>query len=585
MKRLMLFACAAAAAWVLGGDTIRVAPASETPLAQLCGDGSRFAQRDRLRFFLGAAEAYAQTLPGDLNAPPPLMMGLGDAHLAITTSQPQAQAFFDQGLRLSYAFNHYEAIRAFRHAQRLDPDCAMCFWGEALALGPNINAPMPAEDYAAAYAAARAAREKSASATPVEQALIEALQFRYTAVAPVTRTGLDGAFAEAMAAVADRFPDNDVVQNVAAEAAMDTQPWDYWEADGVTPKGRAGAAVRRIETVLDRSPRDAGAIHLYIHLVEASKDPWRAEDGAQRLDRATPQAGHLVHMPAHIYYGVGRFRDSIRANIAAAAADEAYIAAANPSPIYRYGYYPHNVHFVLTSAAMAGDARTTLQYADKLDEAVPMEMAAAVVLAQAVKAAPWFAKAQFADPASVLAAERPPEGVTYVEGAWRYARGVAQARAGNGDGARVEAAAITQLIETGDFKAMNEANIPAQTILDIYRRIVEARALMAESKFADAIPVLREAVAMQTQVPYTEPPYLYYPLRRTLAGAYLMNGQPAVAEMEFLLTLTESPNDAYAYWGLAEARRQRGDRRGAAAARTLFQQAYLGRGSLNAGAL
>jgi tetratricopeptide (TPR) repeat protein len=376
-----------------------------------------------------------------------------------------------------------------------------------------------------------------------------------------------------------------VVQNVAAEAAMDTQPWDYWEADGVTPKGRAGAAVRRIETVLDRSPRDAGAIHLYIHLVEASKDPWRAEDGAQRLDRATPQAGHLVHMPAHIYYGVGRFRDSIRANIAAAAADEAYIAAANPSPIYRYGYYPHNVHFVLTSAAMAGDARTTLQYADKLDEAVPMEMAAAVVLAQAVKAAPWFAKAQFADPASVLAAERPPEGVTYVEGAWRYARGVAQARAGNGDGARVEAAAITQLIETGDFKAMNEANIPAQTILDIYRRIVEARALMAESKFADAIPVLREAVAMQTQVPYTEPPYLYYPLRRTLAGAYLMNGQPAVAEMEFLLTLTESPNDAYAYWGLAEARRQRGDRRGAAAARTLFQQAYLGRGSLNAGAL
>jgi predicted Zn-dependent protease len=444
---------------------------------------------------------------------------------------------------------------------------------------------MPAEDYAAAYAAARAAREKSASATPVEQALIEALQFRYTAVVPVTRTGLDGAFAEAMAAVADRFPDNDVVQNVAAEAAMDTQPWDYWEADGVTPKGRAGAAVRRIETVLDRSPRDAGAIHLYIHLVEASKDPWRAEDGAQRLDRATPQAGHLVHMPAHIYYGVGRFRDSIRANIAAAAADEAYIAAANPSPIYRYGYYPHNVHFVLTSAAMAGDARTTLQYADKLDEAVPMEMAAAVVLAQAVKAAPWFAKAQFADPASVLAAERPPEGVTYVEGAWRYARGVAQARAGNGDGARVEAAAITQLIETGDFKAMNEANIPAQTILDIYRRIVEARALMAESKFADAIPVLREAVAMQTQVPYTEPPYLYYPLRRTLAGAYLMNGQPAVAEMEFLLTLTESPNDAYAYWGLAEARRQRGDRRGAAAARTLFQQAYLGRGSLNAGAL
>ena len=201
-----------------------------------------------------------------------------------------------------------------------------------------------------------------------------------------------------MARAADRFPENDLIQVLAAEAAMDTQPWDYWQPGGREPKGRAGDAIARIETVLARSPNNAGAIHLYIHLAEASSDPWRSEAAAERLGAAAPQAGHLVHMPGHIYYRVGRFRDSIRANIEAVAADEAYIRSADPSPIYRYGYYPHNVHFVMTSAAMGGDGRMALEYADRLDQSVPMEMAQAVALAQPVKAAPWFARAQFAEP-------------------------------------------------------------------------------------------------------------------------------------------------------------------------------------------
>lgn len=546
--------------------------------AALCREntGHAVAWHRGLARMLTSAEAYAQTLPGDMSATPPLVAGLGDAHLPIATSTPLVQEYFDQGLRYLHGFNHAEAVRAFREGQRLDPNCAMCFWGEAFALGPNINAPMEASDNAAAYAAMRRATELRHHATPIEQALIDALRSRYQRNAPADRSRLDAAFADAMVAAADRFPENDLIQVLAAEAAMDTQPWDYWQPGGREPKGRAADAIARVETVLARSPNNAGAIHLYIHLAEASTDPWRSEAAAERLGAAAPQAGHLVHMPGHIYYRVGRFRDSIRTNIQAVAADEAYIRSADPSPIYRYGYYPHNVHFVMTSAAMGGDGRMALDYADRLDQSIPMEMAQAVVLAQPVKAAPWFARGQFADPASVLAAPELPAGVSYVTGAWRYARGEAQLRLGNVEGARAEAAAIDALVQTGDFTALNGGGVPAQDILGVYRRLLLGRAYMVEGNYAAAIAELRQAVNAQANVPYTEPPYIYYPIRRTLGAAYLLNNQPAVAEMEFLQVLIESPNDAYAHWGIYQARRMRGDRAGANAARQMFNAAFLG---------
>jgi tetratricopeptide (TPR) repeat protein len=581
MRKILLAGAAVCALSLAGAAPIATSAdaAGQSLFAALCAQGGtgQSPWQVRLASMLTIAEAYAQTLPGDINAPPPLVAGLGNAHLPITTSAPLAQEYFDQGARYLHAFNHGEAIRAFRHAQRLDPNCAMCFWGEAFALGPNINAPMESTDHEPAYAAARRAHELRANATPLEQAFIDAIQTRYARTPPQDRSGLDAAFADAMAQAADRFPDNDLLQVLAAEAAMDTQPWDYWEPGGREPKGRAADAIRRVETVLARSPNNSGAIHLYIHLAEASTNPWRSEAAAERLARTAPQAGHLVHMPGHIYYRVGRFRDSIRANIEAVAADERYIASADPSPLYRYGYYPHNVHFVLASAAMGGDGRMALQYADKLDEAVPMEMAQAVVLAQPVKAAPWFARAQFADPHSVLAAPEPPAGVSYVTGAWRYARGEALIRLGRISEARIEAEALQALIQTGDFTALNDGGVPAQDVLGIYRRVLLARASMAERDYPAAIAELRQAVDAQARVPYTEPPYVYYPVRRTLGAAYLLNGQPAVAEMEFLSTLIESPNDAYAYWGLSEARRARGDRIGASAARQMFNAAFLGR--------
>lgn len=572
---------AATAALVLAGAALPSPPMRTALLraqvfSEWCGPKHGDAMRAGMSSALRAGQAYAQTLPGDMNAPPPLVPGLGDAHLDITTTSPEARQFFDQGLRYNHAFNHGEAIRAFRQAQRLDPQCAICYWGEAFALGPNINAPMESGAFDPAYAAARAANARKAGASPLEQALIDAIQTRYARRAPANRAPLDVAFADAMNAVADRFPDNDEVQDIAAEAAMDTQPWDYWAPGGREPKGRAGPAIQRIETVLARSPNNVGAMHLYIHLAEASTDPWRAEEAANRLGAQAPMAGHLVHMPGHIYYRVGRFRDSINVNLTAVATDEAYIANADPTPVYRYGYYPHNVHFVLTSAAMAGDARLALDYAEKLDQAVPIEMARNVVLAQPVKAAPWFARAQFAPPATIIGAREPPSGVSFVTGAWRYARGVALARIGSADGARAEAAAMQQLIASGDFAAMNTQGIPAQDILQVYRHLVLGRAFMAENNFRSAIAELRQAADLQDHIPYTEPPYIYYPIRRTLGAAYLLNNQPAVAEQEFLQTLINSPNDAYAYWGLSEARRMRNDRVGQRAALDMFNAAYLG---------
>lgn len=523
--------------------------------------------------FLGAARAYGATEAGGA---PPLMPGIGATRMPITTSNPQAQAYFDQGLRMLHGFNHAEAARAFKEAQRLDPACAMCFWGEAFALGPNINLPMDPAHNPAAFAAARTAFAKMDGASEKEQALIEAMLLRYTRKAPADRAHLDRAFAETMRTVADTYPDDDNVQTFAVEAMMDTQPWNYWQAGGREPYGYTADMVKRTEAVLKRSPEHAGAIHLYIHVVEASTDPWRAERYADRLARLTPAAGHLVHMPAHIYFRTGRFRESIRLNQLASRADENYMRIANPSPMYQYGYYPHNLHFVMTSAQMSGDGRTALAMAPKLDAALPIEMARAVALAQPVKAAPWFAKAQFATPEAILAEAAPAEGVDFVTAAWRYARAMAYVRMAEFNFAREEAAKIDALAQSGNFAAMEASGVPTKDLLKLMRTVVEGKALMGEKRFDEAVATFDAAHMLQTKIPYMEPPYFYYPVRQSLGAALLAAGQPARAEVAFLHTLADHPNNAYAFWGLSEARKAQGDTRGAAAARRFYNAAWAG---------
>ena len=533
---------------------------------------------DRRGLFIAAARAYAQTAGGQSEAPP-IMEGVASAALEATVNEA-ARPYFNQGVGLVDGFNHMEGVRAFRAAQALDPDCALCYWGEAYALGPNINDAMDPANNARALEAARLAKEKAAGATEVEKALIEAIQTRYSEDPAADRAALDAAYSKAMQEVAGRFPEHDQVQALAAEAIMDAQPWDYWQPGGREPKGDAGQGLDRLARVLDRNPDHVLAIHLYIHMTEASDDPWRAAPYAERLAGLAPGAGHLVHMPAHTWFRVGRFVDSLEANVAAVAVDEAYLNQAGDaaSAIYRYGYYPHNVHFMLTSAQMAGDGPTVLEYADRLDAALPMEMAAIEGWVQLIKAAPWFAKVQFGDGAmleGMLAAPAPDGAPAYIEAAWRYARGEAAARLGRAGEARGEAAKLAELDAATDWdKAIPW--MPGAMLVDIMQETVLARAAMAEGDRATAIGHWGRATEIQAALPYLEPPFWYYPARQSFAAALLDDGQAARAEQEFFATLVESPDNGWAYWGLAKAREAQGDASGAEAAMTMWRDAWAG---------
>ena len=328
----------------------------------------------------------------------PLYKELGKLAFPITTRDARAQAYFNQGLRLAFAFNHAEAQRAFQAAQKLDPNCAACFWGEALILGPNINVPMMPEANPPALAALDKAVALKARAGAKERALIEALEKRYSADPKAERAALDAAYADAMKQVAARFPADDTIRTLYAESAMDTQPWDYWESGGVKPKGRGAEIVSNLETVLKRNPTHPGAIHLYIHAVEASTAPEKALPYAERLGALMPGAGHIVHMPSHIYYRVGQYRRSLDTNKRAVAVDERYFQGSPSDPLYKSAYYPHNIHFVMVSAQMGGDGTTAVDAANKLDAAVPAELAKQFQIMEPVKAAPYTTQAHLRRP-------------------------------------------------------------------------------------------------------------------------------------------------------------------------------------------
>jgi tetratricopeptide (TPR) repeat protein len=337
---------------------------------------------------------------------PPLYTWLGEFSYAITTDNEQAQRYFDQGLRLTYAFNHPEALRAFRKAQELDPACAMCYWGEAYALGPNINAPMDPAAVGPAVRAVETARERAGRAREHEQALIVALTQRYAAEAQMDRATLNQAYANAMAEVAARFPEDVAILSLYADALMNVAPWDYWEADGSTLKPPVKDLVPTLERALTKDPDHPYAIHLYIHAVEASTAPKRAEPYADDLAATIPGAGHIVHMPGHIYFRTGRFRDSTATNLAAVSADEYYLSVADPEGWYRYSYYPHNLHFLLESARMAGDGETALNAAEKLPRILSDAVAHALPWVEIIKAAPYFAQYPFTSPSDQAAIGR-----------------------------------------------------------------------------------------------------------------------------------------------------------------------------------
>ncbi len=581
-----LFLGGGAAALVLAGAGFKSITAHDGEIAApflhpvmiaraLCGDKADGLAKRRA-FFVSAAQAYADATGEDASADAMLRTGLGDIAYAITTEKPEAQAWFDQGLAFTFGFNHAAAIMAFKRAQAIDPDCAMCFWGEAFAHGPNINAPMSDDAVAPAWEAVTTALSLRAKVSEKEQALITALAYRYQQTPIADRSKLDNAYADAMDDVASRYPDDDLIASLAAEANMDTQPWNYWADGGRTPQGRTARTLSLLEGVLARNPHYPAAIHLYIHTTEASRDPYRAAEHADRLAATAPGLGHLVHMPSHTYYRIGRFEDSLNHNIDAVAADEAYLDGADASILYEYGYFTHNIHFAMTSAQMAGAGATALAMAQKLDAKLPIDMASAAPWVQPIKAAPYYAMVQFADPADILAAEDPGDALPFLKGAWRYARGEAFVMQGDLDAAMSEAEAISTLIAEADLSPLTDGGVPAIDILNIARLTVIARIAAAEGKHDTAIEAMEEAVALQAALPYTEPPYWYYPAKQTLAALLLEAGQHERAEHLFLETLAASPNNAFVLFGLAETYRAQGDKNGAKYANALFKDAWLG---------
>ncbi|HEX2363802.1 MAG TPA: tetratricopeptide repeat protein [Bradyrhizobium sp.] len=533
----------------------------------------RFAQTEVPRAEMSAASSA----PAFADTEPPLWSGLGPITYKISTSNEGAQAYFDQGLRLAYAFNHGEAQRAFRKAQKLDPDCAMCFWGEALVLGPNINLPMQEDAAAPAYAAAQKAKALAGKATPREQALIGALAARYGSDPKAARAPFDAAYAAEMAKVAAQFSDDDEIATFYAEAVMDLSPWDYWKPGGREPKAQSAPIVPTLERVLARNPNHPGAIHFYIHAVEASDRPKRAEPYADRLRGAIPGAGHLVHMPSHIYYRVGRYLDALEDNKTAVKVDEKYLVDTNaPMGVYRMGYYPHNVHFVMASAQMAGDGQTVIAAAEKLGKLIPDEAARGIAMVQPVKAAPYFAHAQFSTPETILALPDPGDAIPYVKGMWLYARGVALAARRDFAGATAAADAIETLDRNSDFKLLKESNVPAQEVLRIARAVILARVAQARGDKRTAIAQFEQAAALQDALSYTEPPYWYYPIRQSLAAALLQAGRHAEAKQQFELALRRAPSNGWSYYGLAELHKARGDTRAARKAEADLARTWIG---------
>lgn len=526
-----------------------------------------------------ALEAAASLNPGfEYAAPFALPSGVTDHfHYPISTTSADAQLWFDTGMAHMANFNHDEAIAAFRKAQESDPDCAMCYWGEGLSFGSNINIPYEPARGAAGMLATADAMSRIGEAGTRETQLIQALNTRYSVDEDANVLENAGPFADAMDAVALAFPDDKLILSLAAEANMDTQPWDYWQAGAREPKGRTARTLELIENALEIDPDFAPAIHLYIHVTESSVDPYRAEGYADRLWDQQLGVGHLVHMPSHIYLRLGEWKKSHASNIDAIAADEAYIAESDNAAVYGSVYYPHNVHFVVASSQFAGDAATAMTLASKLEQLAVLDPSAPAPLAEHIAASPIFTKLLFSTDETVLSIPEPAAAHLYMRTAWHYARGTVFARQGNVEEAKTELGYLKALTSETGFADYDELFLtPLAGVQSVAQLTLEGRLAAANGDLKGAIDRLEAAAATEAQLPYFEPTWWYYPTRQTLGMYLLQDEQYDRAEREFFKTLIKAPNNAYALHGLAETFRAKGERRSEEYARELFDDAWMG---------
>jgi tetratricopeptide (TPR) repeat protein len=485
--------------------------------------------------------------------PATLMTGVGNLHHPVSISNPEAQKFFDQGLCLIYDFNHDEAARSFQRAAELDPKLAIAYWGIAEAVGPNYNDPASEDRFRQAHEAIQKAVDLSANASPSEQAYIQAMAKRFPAdpKADLRKSAED--YHDAMREVVKKYPDDLDAATLFAESGMNLHPWGLWHVDG-TPEAGTQEIVVTLESVIRRDPNHLGAIHYYIHATEASPNPERALAYANRLAAMAPNAGHIVHMPAHVYIRTGDYEAAVKTNEEAAAVDRAYIKASGVQGIYPMMYYSHNLHFIAMCASMNGNYAEAKKNADLLIENVaphvkempPLEGFMTIPMAVDIRFHKWN---------EILAMPQPDPAMKITTGFWHFARGMAFAGTGKLGEAEAEYKIVSEAEQNTppDVVFAAPINNKAKDILKISEDVLGAKIAMARKDYTQAISLLSAAVAIQDTLKYGEPPDWFFPVRESLGGALLLNGDAAGAEKVFRADLDRNPRNPRSLFGLQQA--------------------------------
>jgi tetratricopeptide (TPR) repeat protein len=508
--------------------------------------------------------------------PVALMSGLGDLHHPVGTSAPQAQLFFDQGLRLIYAFNHDEAARSFQRAADLDPKLAMAYWGVAEAVGPNYNDPASEERFKQAHEAIQKAVDLSGNASPSEKAYIEAMAKRFPADPKAELKKAAEDYRDAMREVSKQFPDDLDAATLFAESGMNLHPWGLWHPDG-TPEAGTEEIVATLESVIRRDPNHLGAIHYYIHAVEASSSPERALAGATRLAAMAPAAGHIVHMPAHIYIRTGDYESAVRTNEKAASADQAYIKASGAQGLYPMMYYSHNLHFIAMCAAMNGNYAEAKKGATMLAANVSPHLKEMDGL-EGFMTAPISVELRFHRWDSILAMKQPDASMQTLSMFWHFARGMALASTGKIEEAEAEHKIVTEAEEktSPDVIFSMPINNKTKDILKIAEDVLGAKIALAKKDNASAISRLNDAVKHQDGLKYNEPPDWFFPVREPLGAVLLINGSNAEAEQVFREDLNLNPRNPRSLFGLEQALRAQGKNYDAGFIETQFRSSWKG---------